>query len=278
MQVQPGPCFRQPSNINQRLARRARDRVERVCATSGGDWRAFRASLIRSETREGNIVDREGRGLRLLRENEALMGISNPDLTQEELWAVPTTVIEKGSVLVAASASIEASTLLQQHQQEAVIFITRHDKSGTRGLILNRPTSLTLGRTLIRSSTGETSLRHLFEENVLYMGGANIQETVEVLHQRPDVWGVESEEVIPGIYWATGAVPEELDARLESAGCTVSDRSHQFKFFSGSETWRPGELELEVRDRLWTVASVSPAIVRKQCLQLPCPLWYGHWS
>lgn len=31
---------------------------------------------------------------------------------------------------------------------------------------------------------------------------------------------------------------------------------------------------MEVMDGLWTVASVSPAMIGKHCLQLPCPLWY----
>jgi putative transcriptional regulator len=219
---------------------------------------------------QGNRVNQQGSVL--LRKNEALMGVTNPTMRGMELWAVPTTVVERGSVVVAASALSNAATLLQQHRQEAVVFVTHHDSNGTRGLILNRPTSLTLGRTLIQSSNGETSLRQLFADNVLYMGGGEIAESVFVLHTRPDIWK-DSEEVISGVYSATGLVPEDLDAQLESAGCTLSARSEQFKFYCGEESWGPGELELEVRDGLWTVASLSPAMIGKHCLQLPCPLW-----
>jgi putative transcriptional regulator len=242
-----------------------------VRASSEDDWRQFRAALILQERgREGPQLSKQG--MALLRKNEALMGVTNPTLRGMELWAVPTTVVEKGSVVVAASALSSAATLLQQHRQEAVIFIFQHDNSGTRGLILNRPTSLTLGRTLIQSSSGETNLRQLFSENVLYMGGGEIGESVFVLHSRPDLW-TDSEEVISGIYRAGGVVPEDLGARLESTGRTMSERSEQFKFYCGQESWGPGELDLEVRDGLWTVASVSPALVAKHCLQLPCPLW-----
>ncbi len=78
---------------------------------------------------------------------------------------------------------------------------------------------------------------------------------------------------MPGIFKANGSVPEDLDARLDALNCTVSDRSQRFKFFLGSEAWAPGQLEMEVRDGMWAVASVSPAVILKGCLQLPCPLW-----
>ncbi len=239
-------------------------------ASGEDDWRQFRAALILKERQEQGADQQQGSAL--LRKNEALMGVTNPSMREFELWAVPTTVVERGSVIVAASALSSAATLLQQHRQEAVIFITQHDATGTRGLILNRPTSLNLGRTLIQSSSGATNLRILFCDNVLYMGGSEIAESVFVLHSRPDLWK-DSEEVISGIYRARGVVPDDLDARLESTGCTMSERSEQFKFYCGEESWRPGELELEVRDGLWTVASVSPALIGKHCLQLPCPLW-----
>jgi len=89
---------------------------------------------------------------------------------------------EKGAVILAASALSDASQLLQQHQQEAVIFVTSHDANGTTGVMLNRPTSLVLSRTLIQDETGESKLKHLFAENVLYMGGASMQEHVQVIH------------------------------------------------------------------------------------------------
>ena len=242
-------------------------------SSSSDDWRSFRASLIMSERAEEDAsgIDHQATAS-LLRKNEALISTSNPELVGSPLWAVPTTVLEKGSVIVAASALSEAATLLMQHRQEAVIFITKHDADGTRGLILNRPTSLMMGRTLIQSENGETSLRRLFEENVLMMGGAHIQESVEILHQRPDVWEA-SNEVIPGIWAATGDVPADLDSRLALANCASAERKSQFKFFCGSEDWRPGELQLEINEGMWTLCSVSPAIVAKACLSLPCPLW-----
>ena len=219
------------------LAGRPRRTVlQPVRASSEDDWRQFRAALIMSERAEQGNNEVNQLGSALLSRNESVMAVSNPSLSGMELWAVPTTVVERGSVIVAASALSSAATLLQQHRQEAVIFITQHDSSGTRGLILNRPTNLTLGRTLIESSSGDAYLRQLFTDNVLYMGGIAIAESVFVLHTRPDIWK-DSEEVISGIYSATGLVPEDLGARLESAGCTMSDRASTFKFYCGMWTW-----------------------------------------
>ena len=108
----------------------------------------------------------------------------------------------------------------------------------------------------------------------LLQGGVGCRHntSVEILHQRPDVWEA-SNEVIPGIWAATGDVPADLDSRLALANCASAERKSQFKFFCGSEDWRPGELQLEINEGMWTLCSVSPAIVAKACLSLPCPLW-----
>lgn len=165
------------------LANRKRtSRLVALSSSSSDDWRAFRAALIMGEQREESEAGTSTSSRsNLLHKNEALMCVSNPELADQPLWAVPC-VLEKGAVILAASALSDASQLLQQHQQEAVIFVTSHDANGTTGVMLNRPTSLVLSRTLIQDETGESKLKHLFAENVLYMGGASMQEHVQVIH------------------------------------------------------------------------------------------------
>ena len=78
------------------LANRKRtSRLVALSSSSSDDWRAFRAALIMGEQREENEAGTSTSSRsNLLHKNEALMCVSNPELADQPLWAVPC-VLEK---------------------------------------------------------------------------------------------------------------------------------------------------------------------------------------
>lgn len=45
------------------------------------------------------------------------------------------------------------------------------------------------------------------------------------------------------------------------------------RFFAGCVAWGPGELQAQVGEGMWQPAACSRAVVLKNCLALPVPLW-----
>lgn len=69
-----------------------------------------------------------------------------PRLAAEELWAHPTSVVERGGLLVATPRITEV--LEDDRMWQVVVFVIQHDADGTVGFILNRPTRLSMGMKL----------------------------------------------------------------------------------------------------------------------------------
>ena len=184
----------------------------------------------------------------------------DPSLSSEPLWAHQVGLPEQGGLLIASS---ECEMCLPQHLGQAVVFILEHSTQGTVGLILNRPSMLKLERTMLRDDSGESRLRKLFAQNRLYFGGESREQVISVLHGYKDVGGT---EIVPGIY--LGGHDEACDA-VESG----RHGPEGFKFFSGCMMWKPGSLQGDIDRGAWHVAAASRAVILKQCLSLPVPLW-----
>lgn len=106
-------------------------------------------------------------------------------------------------------------------------------------------------------------MQSAFSKNVVYCGGETAQNVLHLLHGHNLPGSV---EVVPGIRLGgqTAASEEVNGERLPDS---------EFKFFSGAVTWAPGDLDLEVLEGCWHTAACSRALMLKQCLQLPVPLW-----
>lgn len=235
-----------------------------------GDWREFRAKLVADEG--------VGRGwaARQAQQNLQLLESQNPELALEETWAHATGAAEVGGLLL---ATLDAPKLLGDEYWQAVVFIIRHDEQGTLGLILNRPTSLHMGRGrggLPLTVEGMESMREAFGASPLYCGGFKAQQAITLLHGQRRLESCM--EVVPGIYIGgqNAAVVE-----VTTGGLSQSD----FRFFAGCCSWKPGELEQQISRGAWQPAACSRTLVLKQCLKLPVPLWRecmcllgGEWA
>lgn len=116
---------------------------------------------------------------------------------------------------------------------ETVVFVVRHDLEGALGLVLNQPLDIT-----VQEACGNSSLS-LTLDIPLFCGGP-CEGPLMVLHAGD---GVKSEQVIPGVRFATeaGQILEALETSAKS------------KCFAGYSGWSPGQLETEMEADAWLV-------------------------
>jgi putative transcriptional regulator len=123
--------------------------------------------------------------------------------------------------------------------KRSVILILEHDHNGTAGLIINKPSTLSIHDAL-------PDLNILYP---LYFGGPSEIKTVSYIHNNPDVpdaihigndiyWGGDFDQVVSMIS------SHELDVRL-------------IKFCAGFVHWTPGQLESEIQEEKWWVDEIS---------------------
>jgi len=227
------------------------------------NWRRFRARLVAQELGEEYRMTQE-KGAEICEPNEERFWREDPQSAQlEALWAVPLQTVEQGCVLVASPTLADMSPS-SSHLHQVVIFVVTHSpEQGSIGLILNRPSILSMDQTMVQNDMGESQIRDIFGSNRLYCGGSVNQEIIKVLHRYGGI--LPGREVIPGVFESSFIPPSKERYEL----CNTS----AMKFFCGHEYWTPGELQKEVDMGMYTVASCSTTLILKNCLSLPIPLW-----
>jgi putative transcriptional regulator len=126
--------------------------------------------------------------------------------------------------------------------ERSVILICEHNESGTFGLIVNKPTTLTLGDVLESKLNGEERL---------YLGGPVEQNSLHILHDYAQLEGA-----IPigeGIYW--GGDFEHF--------CTMHliKQSENCRFIAGYSGWGFEQLKDEFKADTWWVFRGHPAVI-----------------
>lgn len=125
-----------------------------------------------------------------------------------------------------------------------VVLIVQHDENGALGLILNRPTEVTVKQAWEEVGEGDDC----YVEALLHQGGP-CEGPLMVLHDREELAQI---TVIAGIHFST-----EKDA-LEDL---VTDVDQPAKFFVGYSGWSTAQLEGEIEQGAWVIAPADPANV-----------------
>ncbi len=135
----------------------------------------------------------------------------------------------------------------------AVILMCIHDAEGSLGLVVNRPTPLSLNRLL----------DHDVDGHVIYEGGPVEQDCLTYLHRREDLIR-ESRPVMEDVCFC-GKVQDVIK--------TVKDdciTSSQIRFFVGYSGWAPGQLEQEMREGCWFITHGNSDLIFEHD---PSTLW-----
>ena len=125
----------------------------------------------------------------------------------------------------------------------SVILLIDHDKEGTMGLMLNRPTTLMLNDAI--------TLDRVLDDVRLYLGGPVNDNVMFYIHTLGSEIIPDSMEVLPGLYFAGDF--EALKLYIECGG----DVKGKVKFFAGYSGWVPGQLDDEIARYDWAVLDAS---------------------
>ena len=140
--------------------------------------------------------------------------------------------VEKGVLLVASPS------LSDPNFHQTVLFIVEHGRSGTVGLILNRPTNVLVSEVLPDFTVLKLTTHRLF-------AGGPVERTQLVLLFRLTQLLPDTRQIIDRIYVGTPRVLERI--------MTQPKPTETFRAFSGFAGWAPGQLEHEMLEGAWGV-------------------------
>jgi putative transcriptional regulator len=133
------------------------------------------------------------------------------------------------------------------HFRQTVIYLVRHDPSGSAGLIINRPSGLNLSDAI--SGIDDTDLR----KRPIYFGGPVEFNTVSMLI-RNDKEGRLVEHIADDIYLSGDrAVLDRL--------ITEKKPGNALHFYLGHAGWTAGQLAQEVDREEWYVVDTDPVLI-----------------
>ncbi len=134
---------------------------------------------------------------------------------------------------------IATPKLLDPNFFHSVILIVEHDENGALGLVLNRPTEMT-----IAEAWKQVSEMPYPNAALVYQGGP-CEGPLMVLHTQAAAGLI---QVIPGMYYSTEASSISRLVELDAA---------PMKFFVGYAGWQAGQLEEELVESAWLVAPAT---------------------
>ena len=143
---------------------------------------------------------------------------------------------------------VASKRLRDSNFYKTVVLIIEDGSEGSMGLVVNRPSSVTVAHALSEHF-------HLPEtDDQVYVGGPVEPSALFILHSAADL-ETEDALVLPGVYVGSSADAFERIVRAASDG----DPELRFRIFSGCAGWAPGQLagELERGDWIYLPATVE---------------------
>jgi putative transcriptional regulator len=157
--------------------------------------------------------------------------------------------VEKGVLLVASPS------LSDPNFHQTVLLIVEHGRSGTVGLILNRPTNVLVSEVLPDFTILKRTTHRLF-------AGGPVEPTQLILLFRLMQLLPDTRQIVDRIYVGTPRVLERI--------MTQPKPTETFRAFSGFAGWAPGQLEHEMLEGAW---GVLPATAFDIFNKDPAMLW-----
>ncbi len=134
---------------------------------------------------------------------------------------------------------VSSPALVDPNFRRTVVLVTHHDAEGAAGLVLSRPSELSIAEAL-------PELGGLpFVDDVLYVGGPVQPQAVVVLAEF-DASEAAPEPIVGSVSFLTPGA-EQPEPRLRRA-----------RVFAGYSGWGPGQLESELAEPAWIVVAAEP--------------------
>lgn len=142
-------------------------------------------------------------------------------------------VLHKGKLLIA-----EPSILSDSSFNRSIIFLTEHNKEGSVGFIINKPTKYCLQDLIPEINCSFT----------VYKGGPVEQNNLYFVHKIPELIP-ESIKIDKNMYW--GGNFEVLKELLNNQTIQAED----IRFFLGYSGWSISQLDEEIKESSWIVCN-----------------------
>lgn len=161
----------------------------------------------------------------------------------EKIWNYD---FEKGKGISSGSLLLAEPFMEDDNFKRAVVLVCRHDEDGTHGLLLNKPVDLRLQDVIEHFPLGY--------DGKLMLGGPVGMDLIQVIHNRGSL--IEgSMEIADGVYW--GGNFEQIKKYIRQGKLT----SAHLRFFIGYSGWELGQLEEEVKDSSWIIATGANEVI-----------------
>ncbi len=145
---------------------------------------------------------------------------------------------------------IALPTLQDSNFEHSVVFLCSHSEQGAMGLVLNQPSTLTLGQVFEQLEIpGEAPA---VQGEPVFVGGPVQQEQGFVLHSTEQLW----ESSLPVNDFS--ALTSSRDVLEAIAGDRGPDH---FRLMLGYAGWGPGQLESELQQNAWLTAPATPELL-----------------
>lgn len=156
---------------------------------------------------------------------------------------------------VAPGMLVAMPQLKEPHFHRAVVLMLEHGKSGAMGLVVNKPSQLTLEDV---AEGQEFELAASRGDQPVFNGGPVESHRGFVLHDA--TWPKEQAEIAPGLF---------LSVTLDSLRPLLKDEGARLRFCLGYAGWGPGQLEEELEQGSWLYAEIpGPGLLSEEPTQL----------
>jgi putative transcriptional regulator len=135
---------------------------------------------------------------------------------------------------------ISSPRLLDPNFIQSVVLMVQHDTNGALGLVLNRPTEMTL-----KQAWEQVSQSPCERDDSLYVGGP-CEGVLMAIHPFESAGQI---EILPGLYFATET--QHIEWLLQQT------QEKRMRFFVGYSGWSPGQLEGELESGSWITANAT---------------------
>ena len=154
---------------------------------------------------------------------------------------------------------ISAKHLRDPNFFKTVVFLLEHNQHGAMGLVVNRPSSVTVSQVLSEHfelpETGE----------VVFMGGPVEPGNLFILHNAEEL-DYSEEPPLDGVF--VGCTKEVFQSVVEAVA--EGDEAARFRVFSGCAGWSSKQLEGEINRGDWFIQDARPEYVFQKD---PYELW-----
>ena len=137
--------------------------------------------------------------------------------------------------------------------KRSVVLVSQHNRKGTIGFILNKPTLLTINEALDDFPEFKA---------IVYWGGPLKLDSIYYIHTINKLKG--RKKIVDGLYW--GGDYAQLKLMIESGVV----RQEDIKFVAGFSAWTPNQLKEEIAHENWWVTNAD---IQSALIEEPTEVW-----